>query len=472
MSNLSKRLIIISLLAICLIAPAHAAEYTYDELDRLIKVEYETGQTVTYTYDAGGNILNVEVYYPLQVEPIGDKQVDAGQLLEFTVEATGVEGGEIVYSAHNLPEGASFDVATGRFSWIPEYEQTGIHSGIRFEASASGAVVSEEITITVNSVNTAPGTDIEFEDEESGLVLTFESIDRCGNTSVTVYDTLPEGEFSNVSFLPLYFDITTSALYSGQVRITASYDEQDYELDQENIRLFHFRDGEAVDITDPIDPGPGGNPDTAAKTISGVADGFSVFALGVINEPVELKLGDEPIVLNAFIPSGTPVTWSSSNPAVATVDENGVVSPVALGRTAITVATTDGGYSSTYDVLVQPYVQWLPPIKLPPFLRDMSAFVINPRQTLPVRFNLTDEQESVLHLDNVEVQVWTADREELMGSYSLTASGQMRLTRNPQGVYHANVNAGTLNLSPGETYTIWAVVEQIEADAITIRIKD
>jgi YD repeat-containing protein len=472
MSKLLKRIIFIPLLICCLVLPVHAAEYYYDELDRLIRVEYETGQTVTYTYDAGGNILDVEVYIPLQLEPIGDKQVDAGHLLEFTVEATGAEGAEIEYRAQNLPTGANFDTATQLFSWIPEFDQAGIHSGIRFEAFTGGATVSEEISITVNVVNTAPGTDIEFEDEESGIMLTFDAVDRCGNTSVAVHETLPEGEFFNVSFLPLYFDITTSALFSGQVRITVSYEGLDFDLDEEDIRLFHFLDGEAVDITDPVDPGPGGNPDTSAKTISGVTEGFSIFGLGVVNEPVELKLGGDPVKLYSLIPRGTPVSWSSSNPDVATVDELGFVTPVALGSTAITVVTSDGRYSSTYDVLVQPYVHWLPPISVPSFLRDMGEFLINPNQTLPVKFYLTDEQEDILHLDNVEVQVWSENREELMGKYTLTGSGQMQLKRNPQGIYHANIKARALNLSPGETYDVAVMVADIEADAIKIRIKD
>ena len=39
------------------------------------------------------------------------------------------------------------------------------------------------------------------------------------------------------------------------------------------------------------------------------------------------------------------VTWTSSDPAVATVDENGVVTPVARGSTLITV--TDGNVTAT-----------------------------------------------------------------------------------------------------------------------------
>ncbi|GKU28567.1 Ig-like domain-containing protein [Clostridium folliculivorans] len=46
------------------------------------------------------------------------------------------------------------------------------------------------------------------------------------------------------------------------------------------------------------------------------------------------------------------VTWSSSNPAVATVDQNGKVTALSKGDTTITVTTVDGGYTATCEVKV------------------------------------------------------------------------------------------------------------------------
>ncbi|SDE40574.1 Beta-xylosidase, GH43 family [Paenibacillus sp. UNCCL117] len=49
------------------------------------------------------------------------------------------------------------------------------------------------------------------------------------------------------------------------------------------------------------------------------------------------------------------VTWSSSNPAVATVDEHGLVTVHAAGSAVITVATEDGGYTASCVVTVSVY---------------------------------------------------------------------------------------------------------------------
>ena len=46
------------------------------------------------------------------------------------------------------------------------------------------------------------------------------------------------------------------------------------------------------------------------------------------------------------------VTWSSDNPEVASVDQTGRVTGVEFGRTIIRVRTEDGGFTSTYKVVV------------------------------------------------------------------------------------------------------------------------
>lgn len=88
---------------------------------------------------------------------IGSKSVSENSLLEFQVVGSDLDTGDtLTYSATNLPNGASFNASTRTFSWIPSYSQSGIYSGIHFEVTDGSLTDIEDITITVNDVDTTP----------------------------------------------------------------------------------------------------------------------------------------------------------------------------------------------------------------------------------------------------------------------------------------------------------------------------
>ncbi|RNB85850.1 hypothetical protein EDM56_17780 [Brevibacillus fluminis] len=84
---------------------------------------------------------------------------------------------------------------------------------------------------------------------------------------------------------------------------------------------------------------------------------YPVQSVTVNKSSLAFQVGDAPHRLKAEIyPSyatNQQVSWKSSDPAVATVDETGLVTPRAAGEANITVTTNDGGKSATSRVTVE-----------------------------------------------------------------------------------------------------------------------
>ncbi len=111
----------------------------------------QASETVTLTVN--------DVNRPPGMALIGNKTIRENELLQFTLEATDPDGDALTYSAANLPESATFDSATGTFSWTPNYRQAGNYADVRFTVADDGTPpmrTSELVTITVNDVNRPP----------------------------------------------------------------------------------------------------------------------------------------------------------------------------------------------------------------------------------------------------------------------------------------------------------------------------
>src|SRR5262249_20522393 len=67
--------------------------------------------------------------------PIGNTSVAAGQTLTIALSATDADGDSVVYSAANLPPGATLDPKTGVLTWTPTLDQAGTYAGIKLTAS-------------------------------------------------------------------------------------------------------------------------------------------------------------------------------------------------------------------------------------------------------------------------------------------------------------------------------------------------
>ncbi len=84
--------------------------------------------------------------------------VDENRALTFTVDAADPDGDTLIYSAGDLPSGASFDPATRKFTWTPSYAQAGEYSVTFTTADGTDRYAlsaTKTVTITVRDVTVA-----------------------------------------------------------------------------------------------------------------------------------------------------------------------------------------------------------------------------------------------------------------------------------------------------------------------------
>ena len=83
-----------------------------------------------------------------------NQNVNENELLAFTLLVSDPDGDTVVFTAEGLPSGANFDSSIGRFSWTPNYEQSGSYA-FAFTATTNLLSDSKAIIITVNNVITS-----------------------------------------------------------------------------------------------------------------------------------------------------------------------------------------------------------------------------------------------------------------------------------------------------------------------------
>lgn len=101
------------------------------------------------TFDANPNVSDkLNKNSAPTISGAQDQSVAAGSKVEFTVTAKDADGDKVTLSAKDVPEGAEFDSATGKFTW--DSAKDGEHK-VTFTASDGKDTTTKTITITVTS---------------------------------------------------------------------------------------------------------------------------------------------------------------------------------------------------------------------------------------------------------------------------------------------------------------------------------
>ncbi|MGB6680871.1 MAG: post-COAP-1 domain-containing protein, partial [Candidatus Bathyarchaeia archaeon] len=157
-----------------------------------------------------------------------------------------------------------------------------------------------DIVLTL-AVNTPEGTDVIVEpvDDTTGtnpVTMTFSSVTDEGVTSLATSDVGPEAPAGFMLGDPAtYYDVATSATYSGQIEVCIDYSGTSYG-DELNLKLFHYEDSAWVDCTTSLD--------MTNKIICGSVTSLSAFAI--------FELDTTPPSITIIIPENWAIYPSDS----------------------------------------------------------------------------------------------------------------------------------------------------------------
>ena len=158
---------------------------------------------------------------------------------------------------------------------------------------------SQCIILRVENTPRGSGVVVTPEDPETGTspaTLTFEEIEEGGYTSLGISsEGLPPPSGFKLGDPPTYYELTTTAEFSGSVEVCIEYDDTGMTRAQENaLELFHY-DGAWVEVTS--------SRDIIANVICGQATSLSPFAIFESIAPLTINQATVDALV-ALLPSG------------------------------------------------------------------------------------------------------------------------------------------------------------------------
>ena len=196
-------------------------------------------------------------------------------------------------------------------------------------------------------------------------------------------------------------------------------------------------------------------------------------------DAVNLEKGQQTTLTATVAPADAynkNVTWSSDNPAVATVSSAGVVTAVAAGNATITATTVDGGFTDTCDVTVTA------PLKsYPEGTYKAVASMGGSDHTIVIALGNEANGLVAVRIDNSDAVatgvVWTSGTKEISiattGSFSSYTYGTITATYDPATDKLVNIAfGGTISAGvPDNGHIEAAFVPMWECDGSTSELQ-
>jgi hypothetical protein len=257
--------------------------------------------------------------------PVANSQTvitDQGISVSVILTASDIESDPLTYSVMSGPLYGTLGGIAPDLTYTPDADYYGSDS-FTFKAD-DGDLASNLATVSITIIFTGNTpedenvivTPIDTTTGDSPVTMVFDKVLQGGETTLTTSGTgTPPPTGFKLGAPPTYFEITTTALYEGNIKICIDYSGLTFSGAEENIRLNHLEDRDGDGILEWYDVTDEGYPNTGTKMICGTITSFSSFA---IFEPIDF----EPPVIMDVIATPNPVEIGNAITLTATIDDS------------------------------------------------------------------------------------------------------------------------------------------------------
>jgi len=219
----------------------------------------------------------------------------------------------------------------------------------------------------------------------------------------------------------------------------------------------------------------GGYKATCTITVSDSK--VSVTGIELTTTSRNMYAGDQYILQTIIKPDNATdksVTWTSSNPAIATVDENGIVTALKAGTTTITATTNDGGFKANCIITVTGEVVNVTGITLSPTTKTMytgESFILTPTITPDNATNKsvtwTSSDPTIASVDESgivnAIKKGTATITAKTNDGGFTATCVITVNEGDKKVTGITLTPTTNTIKPGDSFVITPTVTPVDA---------
>lgn len=330
------------------------------------------------------------------------------------------------------------------------------------------SIVIPEGTFADSMGNTVGEIIIEYSTIESDTPIVVEGI-KLGREMME----LKVGEVQSLSF-------TIRPITAANTAVTWQSSNEDIATVDDNGNVTAIGAGEAM-IT--VTTEDGGYQSSCRVTVTETRIPVNNIIVGQYD--LIMQIGDESQLAKTIYPENATnqnVTWESSNEEVATVDENGNVVAINAGTTIITVTTEDGGYQSACDVHVYEKVVRVEGVAmsrtelvLEVGAEDQLNAIFTPLLPTNSGVEWKSSNESVVTVEvpgkllaigegEAVITVTTSD-----GGFQATCNVKVVKEISPILLQGVSMNLSEVTIHAGETFTIYAITNPIDADNQNVR---